>query len=77
MTLTTSYIQPATPDDVQTAITLVKGVTGKFANVVADENGAPLLAVKLEEHDHRDLDLAIGSINEQAGMPVLEHVYRV
>lgn len=75
MTLTTAYIKPATPEDEQTAVSLIKGVTGKFASVVADENGNPLWAVKLDDAGHHDLRVAIGCINEQAGMPVLERVY--
>jgi len=74
-TQTTAYLRPATPDDVQTAVTLIKGVTGKFADVVADEGGNPLLAVKLDEAGHSGLASAVTMINEQAGMPVLERVF--
>ncbi len=75
MTLTTVYLKPATPADEQTAVSLIKGVTGKFAAVALDEGGNPMLTVKLDDAGHRELDLAIGCINEQAGMPVLERVY--
>jgi hypothetical protein len=67
-----SFLVPATPDDVATATSLIKGITGKFGEVVHDEGAPLMIKVRLEPAEQETLRLAVASVNEQATMPVLE-----
>jgi hypothetical protein len=67
-----SFLVPATADDVATATSLIKGITGKFGEVVHDEGAPLMIKVRLEPSQQDTLRLAVETINEQAVMPVLE-----